>query len=186
MADIIDFGALELATEETWYRRQRPERDRRAYLTFKLGDEEYGVELVRLREIIKARAPTEVPRAPAYIAGSVSVRGLVMPVVDMRVRLRIPRPPGTGLPTRCLVVARGDERYALLVDEVRHVISLGEDEIEAAPPMLARSEAEYIHGIGRAEGETEHLIILLDLDAVLRFDDLRARGAHGTHRGERS
>ena len=184
-ATVTDFGLLDLATEETWFNRERVEAARRAYLTFHLGDEVYGLELLRLREIIKARPPTEVPRAPPYIAGVVSVRGLVMPVVDLRARLRMPA--GDKAPTRCLVVARGEERYALLVDDVNNVVGFTDDEIEAAPAMLGRSAdgeggrgVEYIAGIGRAADNPEQLVILLDLDAVLRFEDLRPRrGGHG-------
>ena len=94
-----------------------------------------------------------------------------MPVIDLAVRL------GLGAKTdktRCLVVARGEELFALLVGDVREVAVLAEADIEPAPAMLARSEAEFIAGIGRSPRAPDRLVILLDLDVVLRFD-LRRR-----------
>jgi chemotaxis signal transduction protein len=85
------------------------------------------------------------------------------------------------------VVARGDERFALLVDDVQSVVGLSAGEIEAAPAMLGRGArgegesgargVEFIAGIGRPEDDPERLVILLDLDAVLSFGELRGRGA---------
>lgn len=221
--DTLDFGALSLASEATWNRQERrPEESLRSFLTFLLGDAVYGLDLVRLREIIKTRAPTEVPRTPPFIAGIISVRGLVIPVIDLRVRLSLPARSRDAL--RCLVVARGEERFGLLVDQVLQVLTLAPSEIEANPtlarpvedtegrrrtmrngeegsgsgdqgaeflvvseasreeesdPDFARNKGprsiEFVAGIGRATDAPEQLIILLDLDAVLRFEIRRRR-----------
>jgi chemotaxis signal transduction protein len=99
-----------------------------------------------------------------------------MPVIDLKARLgsRDESAPAT----RYLVVTRDDELFALLVGDVRQVVSLSEQEVEPSPTMLARSEAEFIYGIGRSRGAPDRLLILLDLDAILRFD-LRPAAAAG-------
>lgn len=222
--DTLDFGALSLASEATWNRQERrPEESLRSFLTFLIGDAVYGLDLVRMREIIKTRAPTEVPRTPPFIAGIISVRGMVIPVIDLRVRLSLPARSRDAL--RCLVVARGEDRFGLLVDQVLQVVSLAPSEIEANPtlarpvddtegarrrstrggeegmgpgdqgaeflvvseagreeemdPDFARNKGprsiEFVAGIGRAADAPEQLIILLDLDAVLRFEIRRRR-----------
>jgi chemotaxis signal transduction protein len=221
-ADMLDFGALSLASEATWNRQERrPEESLRSFLTFLLADAVYGLDLVRLREIMKTRAPTEVPRTPPFIAGIISVRGMVIPVLDLRVRLSLPARNRDAL--RCLVVARGEDRFGLLVDQVLQVVTLAPSEIEANPTLArpiddtegARRRAmrsdegmgsgdpssteftvvgeasraeedadfarkgprgiEFVAGIGRAANTPEQFIILLDLDAVLRFEIRRRR-----------
>ncbi len=161
-----------LATEESWHRRAAvAQLEQRDYLSVTVGNEQYGIDIQRIREIIKVRPATEVPRAPRFILGVISVRGVVLPVLDLRERLRL------GVPTagknkearapRILVVSRDDELLGLQVDEVSHVVRLGADAIEPTPPVLSGAEADFVAGIGRPAGK---IFILLNLDAILRFD----------------
>jgi purine-binding chemotaxis protein CheW len=155
---------LPFATEETWHRRSREKPYQREVLSFLLDDEEYGIDIHRLREIIRTRPITEVPRAPASILGVISVRGEVLPVIDLRMRLRRPRgAPGRG--SRVLVVTRDGEAFGLLVDAVRQVDRLREDEIEPTPALLGASDSDYIAGIARPRDG--RMVILLELDVVL-------------------
>ncbi|MGZ3442216.1 MAG: chemotaxis protein CheW [Polyangia bacterium] len=168
---------LVFTTEETYLRRHddRRARERRGVLTFVVGGEVYGVEILSIREIIKLREITEVPRAPRFLLGVVTVRGLVLPVVDLRLRLRLDAAP-LGRNTRILVVMHKGERFGLLVDEVRGVERFADSQIEPPPPSLAPSEAPFLSGIGRfAEEGIERMVILLSLDAVLGFDVLVKR-----------
>ncbi len=93
------------ATEETYLRRADEKRSQkeRAVLTFLVGGEAYGIEIESIREIIKPREITEVPRAPRFLLGILTVRGLVMPIIDLRLRLRLDVRPLTGR-ARILVV----------------------------------------------------------------------------------
>lgn len=176
-----------MATEETWLRQapvsNAPVRD---YLTFLVGNEEYGIDIARLREIIKVRTVTEVPHAPPFVLGVIAVRGVVLPVLDLHRRLRLAA-DGMSRAARFLVVRRGeDELFGLLVDEVRQVVRLSDPEIEPTPPMLTGSEADFVAGIGRSRGR---MVILLNLDQVLRFE-VRRRGVErgavdGRRLGER-
>jgi purine-binding chemotaxis protein CheW len=163
---------LIFTTEETYLRRHddRRARERRGVLTFVVGGEVYGVEILSIREIIKLREITEVPRAPRFLLGVVTVRGLVLPVVDLRLRLRLDVPL-LGRNARILVVMHKGERFGLLVDEVRGVVRFADEQVEPVPTSLAPSEAPFLSGIGRYpdDGE-ERMVILLSLDAVLGFE----------------
>jgi purine-binding chemotaxis protein CheW len=162
---------LTFTTEETYMRRhdERRARERRGILTFAAGGEIYGIEILAIREIIKLREITEVPRAPRFLLGVVTVRGLVMPVVDLRLRLRLDAPPLVRT-ARILVVVHKGERYGLLVDEVRGVVRFADNQIEPPPPSLAPSDAPFLAGIGRhPDGDEERMVILLSLDVVLDF-----------------
>ena len=163
---------LVFTTEETYLRRHddRRARERRGVLTVVVGGEVYGVEILSIREIIKLREITEVPRAPRFLLGVVTVRGLVLPVVDLRLRLRL-EVPALGRNARILVVMHKNERFGLLVDEVRGVVRFADDQVEPPPTSLSPSEAPFLAGIGRYpdEGE-ERMVILLSLDAVLGFE----------------
>jgi purine-binding chemotaxis protein CheW len=166
---------LPFATEETYLRRQddRRKHERRGVLSFAVGGEVYGVDILSIREIIKLREITEVPRAPRFLLGVVTVRGLVLPVVDVRLRLRLDVRP-LGRAARILVVMHKGERFGLLVDEVRGVVRFADAQIEPPPPSLAPSEAPFLAGIGRyPEDGEERMVILLSLDALLGFDVVR-------------
>jgi purine-binding chemotaxis protein CheW len=166
---------LPFATEETYLRRHddRRKHERRGVLSFAVGGEVYGVDILSIREIIKLREITEVPRAPRFLLGVVTVRGLVLPVVDVRLRLRLDVRP-LGRAARILVVMHKGERFGLLVDEVRGVVRFADAQIEPPPPSLAPSEAPFLAGIGRyPEDGEERMVILLSLDALLGFDVVR-------------
>lgn len=171
---------LTFATEESYLMRadDRRAQQRRGVLTFVVGGEVYGVDILSIREIIKPREITEVPRAPRFLLGVVTVRGLVLPVIDLRLRLRLDAPL-LGRGARILIVVHKGERYGLLVDEVRGVVRFADGEIEPPPPSLSPAEAPFLAGIGRWRDEDdaaagEQLVILLSLDAVLAFEVVRS------------
>ena len=179
-------------------------RLQRDVLTFAISDEEYAIGIEHIREIIKYRPITEVPRVPAFVAGIIAVRGLVMPVLDLRLRLRLRAAP-LAQKARILVISRpatqGDlaseeerERFGLIVDRVNEVVRIQEQDIEQ-PTVLSGHESDFIEGIGRLRKEEEDLprvpapmrmspglmaaepqriIILLDLVKVLSFEVMRS------------
>lgn len=168
---------------------------RRDVLTFSIGGEDYALGIQSIREIIKNRPITEVPRVPPFVAGIITVRGVVMPVIDLRLRLRLLAPPLTEK-ARILVVLRPadmriQEPFGLLVDRVYKVVQLPEQDIEP-PTMLSAHETDFVSGIGRLEtepGQPRPMLILLDLLRVLSFEPgsglltLGAAADHGGHRG---
>lgn len=160
---------FELATEATFHHGYalagRADEAHREVLTFELAGEEYACDVLRIREILKPRPVTEVPRAPAFVPGIVTVRGQVVPLLDLRLRLHLPL-AGPTKDTRVLIVTRQEEPFGLIVDRVRQVVRLREEEVEPTPSGLSAQESEFVQGIGRPEGR---LVILLALDAVLAF-----------------
>ena len=143
-------------------------------LAFVVGGETYGVDILTIREIIKVRAVTEVPRTPLFIIGIITVRGAVIPVIDLRLRLRLTATPPTRA-ARILVVVKDGEPFGLLVDAVSGVVRLAESEIETPPSTLAGGEGVFLSGIGRhRSGRRERMVILLNLPQVVGFDVARA------------
>lgn len=134
----------------------------REFLVFTLADELYGVELVKVKEILSPPPITLVPRAGTEIVGVCSVRGLLVTVVDLRVRLG--RSLSAGRKSRILLTGVGEEVMGLLVDEVRQVMRLAESEIEPASAALGSDVSDHVIGIGRPAGS---VVILLDLAAAV-------------------
>jgi purine-binding chemotaxis protein CheW len=136
---------------------------RREWLTFRLGGEEYAVEIEHVREILKAPVVTEVPRAPAHVLGVIMVRGEVIAVYDPRRRLGLPTSPATRQ-ARVIVCDAGEGPRGLLVDAVSQVVRLPVSAIEARPSGIGGPSSEYVASIGR---DRDRLFILLDLAALL-------------------
>jgi purine-binding chemotaxis protein CheW len=132
-------------------------------LRFRLDDAAYAVPVERVREIVRLRPITAVPRAPDAVRGVVSLRGEILQVIDLRVRLGLP-PREPGRAARIVVVHDGDGRVAgVLVDSVSEVLAVAEDAPRSpAPPETRAVEALYLHG-GR-------FVSLIDLDRVLDVD----------------
>jgi purine-binding chemotaxis protein CheW len=177
MPDGPPLDKLELATEETYLRMYQAQETRatRTVLACAVGGETYGVDIRELREIIKPRPVTEVPRTPDWLLGVVSVRGVIVPILDLRLRLGLPAHPPTRA-ARILVVHKGSEPYGLLVDAVADAVHLVEDDIEPPPLTLAAAEHGFIAGIGRhGGGKRSRTVILLSIDQVVHLDLLRGR-----------
>jgi len=132
------------------------------FLCFRVSDETYGISIMEIKEIIKPRDVTEVPRAPSFVQGVISLRGTIIPIIDMRERLGLPRETATGR-ERVVVVKNGDEFAGLLVDEVIQVVRIAKDCFEGAPAVLDGIDRDFVSGIGRADNR---LIILLNMEHV--------------------
>lgn len=136
----------------------------REFLVFSLAGELYGVELTRIKEILSPPPVTEVPRAPPEVVGVCSVRGLLVTVLDLRRKLRLEERPLGRRARILLATAESGEVIGLLVDEVRQVVRLSENEIEMAAATLGGDVAEHVLGVGRPEGA---FLVLLDLKAIV-------------------
>jgi len=144
------------------------------YLAFRLGSDTYGVPIGEVREILKMPPVTEVPRAPKDVVGVVSVRGLLVTVLDLRQRLRVTSGELTKKGRILLVAGAENEVIGLYVDEVLQVHRLADTEIEIATNVLGGKLADYVVGIGRPEG---FLLILIDLRPVVGRADTEVRDA---------
>lgn len=132
------------------------------YLCFRVSDEIYGINIMDIKEIIKPREVTEVPRAPSFVSGIISLRGIIIPIIDMLERLGLPRESVTGR-ERVIVVRHGEAFSGLLVDEIIQVVNIAKDCLEAAPAVLEGIDRDFVNGIGRADGR---MIILLNLENI--------------------
>ena len=147
------------------------------YLTFLVGEEEYAVGVLRVREIIQYHAVTRVPRTPEWIRGVINLRGSVVPVVDMAVKFGLP----ATVPGRCtcivLVEARVEgERVVMgmIADEVRQVVDLPPDAVQPPPAFGTRVSVDYLEAMGRVD---ERMVLLLDVDRLLAADQIVAATA---------
>ena len=132
------------------------------FLCFRVSDEIYGINIMDIKELIKPREVTEVPRAPAFVSGVLSLRGTIIPIIDMRVRLGLAHESLTGK-ERIVVIRTDNSLSGLLVDEVIQVVKVQQDAIEAAPAVLDGIDRDFISGLGRTDGR---LIIILNLATI--------------------
>ena len=132
-------------------------------VSFRLGSEEYGVDIAQVQEINRMVAVTHVPRAPGFMEGVINLRGQLIPIIDLRTRFGMPR-VAPAKNTRIVVTEIGAKRVGMVVDSVSEVLRLAVDQIEAAPEMITGVDTEYIRGVGKIG---DRLIILLDLARVI-------------------
>jgi purine-binding chemotaxis protein CheW len=133
------------------------------YLCFRVSDEIYGINIMQIKEIIKPREVTEVPRCPSFVSGVISLRGVIIPILDMLDRLGLKRGAITGR-ERVVVVKQGEAFTGLLVDEVIQVVRIAKNSFEPAPAVLEAINREFVAGIGRSD---DRMIIMLNLDTIV-------------------
>ncbi|HEU0013693.1 MAG TPA: chemotaxis protein CheW [Longimicrobium sp.] len=132
-------------------------------VTFRVGGQEFGLDVFSVQEILPWRGVTAVPRAPAFVEGVLDVRGSVVPVVDLRRRFELVD-PAHDEDTRIVLVEYGGDRLGLVVDAVTEVLRVPETAISPPPSYIKGLAAEFVRGIVRLD---ERLVILVDMDRVL-------------------
>jgi purine-binding chemotaxis protein CheW len=142
------------------------------YMTFKLGDELFAINVAQVREVLEVPQITKVPTAPQYMRGVVNVRGQSIPVVDLRLRFGLPKATET-LQTRIIVMELAlDGEVAVLggmADSVHEVIELEPGNINPPPKIAMRWRTEFIQGMGK---RGEEFIIILDFNSVFSTDEM--------------
>jgi purine-binding chemotaxis protein CheW len=145
------------------------------YMTFKLAKEEYGLEILKVREIIGLMDITRIPRSPDFVRGVINLRGKVIPVIDLRLKFNM-SPAEATEQTVIIVVQYGaknqDISMGILVDEVVEVLGFNADQIEPAPAFGNEAiETEYIFGVGKFG---QRVLFLLDIARVLSLEETHA------------
>lgn len=146
------------------------------FLTFNLGDESYGVAVLKIREIIRMQKITPVPHMPHYARGVINLRGKVIPVVDMRVKFGLPTAEETE--RTCIVVVQVDfsadhqSLVGLIVDSVEEVTTINPAQVEENPELGCTVENRYILGIAKVEGGVKTLLEIDKLIAENEFSQL--------------
>jgi purine-binding chemotaxis protein CheW len=138
-------------------------------VSFKLGSEEYGVDIGQVQEINRLVAITHVPRAPHFMEGVINLRGQLIPIIDLRTRFGMERADHSKN-TRIVVTEIGAKRVGMVVDSVSEVLRLPLEQIEEAPEMISGVDTEYIRGVGKID---DRLIILLDLAKIVSTAEKR-------------
>jgi purine-binding chemotaxis protein CheW len=139
------------------------------FLTFFLAGEEYGIEILKVREIIGLMPITRVPNAPRTICGVINLRGKVIPVMELRLSFGLDTIEATEQ-TCIIVVQAGGIEFGIVVDRVSEVANVADEDIEDAPSFGEDSNTEYLLGIAKAGGRVK---LLLDIDRVLSSSELR-------------
>ncbi|MHC4423131.1 MAG: chemotaxis protein CheW [Planctomycetota bacterium] len=147
------------------------------YLTFALANEEYGLEILKVREIIGYMDITAVPQTPAHVKGVINLRGQVIPVIDLRAKFGMETTEVTE--ETCIIVVeitQGDRKFStgIVVDHVQEVLDIAGEDIEEAPQFGSSVNNDFILGMGKID---ESVKILLDIDKVLAGDDFSSFGA---------
>ena len=140
--------------------------DYQELLCFRVADEKYAVNIMEIKEIIKPREATEVPRVPPYVSGVLSLRGIIIPVFNLRKRLGHAAAKDSGK-ERIIVVKKGEEFCGVMVDEVIQVVRISYATIEPPPAVLDGIDRDFVGGIGRFD---DQMLILLNLEKVLDLD----------------
>jgi purine-binding chemotaxis protein CheW len=142
-------------------------RDQDQLISFVVGGEDYGIDIQRVKEVIRIREITKLPKCPVFVKGVINLRGDVIPIIDLREKFGLPHEEYTDM-TRVIVVEVDEKSIGMVVDSVSHVIRLSEDEIEPPPPLIGGLSSEFIRGVGKLG---ENLIILLDIDSILTTEE---------------
>ena len=133
------------------------------YLTFFLGEEEYGVEILTVREIISVLEITALPTMPDYVKGVINLRGSVIPVIDLREKFGMPHKEYDD-ETCTIVVNLNDYYIGIIVDRVSEVMDINGEEIDPPPKFGTSVHTEFMTGIGKTK---ERVVVLLDIEKVL-------------------
>ncbi len=142
-------------------------------VTFSISDEEFGVDILKVQEIIRTMEISKVPRAPDFVEGVINLRGKVIPIIDLRRRFGLEH-KAHDKNTRIIVIEITDVIVGFVVDAVSEVLRIPAGTVEPPPPVVAGLDSEYISGVGKLENS---LLILLDLDKLLSGDDMAMLGA---------
>jgi purine-binding chemotaxis protein CheW len=143
------------------------EAEIRQFVTFVLGDEVFGVQIMKVQEIIRWQEVTRVPNLPAFIEGILDLRGEVIPIIDLRKRFGFePRPPDAA--TRIVVINIATFMVGLVVDGVRQVLKPTADQLAPPPRLIAGIASRYLEGICRFDNR---LVIILDIERILSEEE---------------
>jgi purine-binding chemotaxis protein CheW len=138
------------------------------FLTFTLGSEEYGVDILKVQEIRGYEKPTAIANAPTYIKGVVNLRGTIVPIVDMRIKFNLGEPTYDQF-TVVIILNVAGRVVGVVVDGVSDVIGLGAEQMRPAPDFSASFDTRYIMGLGTVD---DRMLILIDIEKLMSSSDM--------------
>jgi purine-binding chemotaxis protein CheW len=138
------------------------------FLAFTLGQEEYGIDIQKVSEIRSYEQPTRIASAPDYVKGVINLRGLIVPIIDMRVRFQLGEPT-YGPFTVVIILHIGSRTVGIVVDAVSDVTTLQPEQIKPAPDISGSMDTEYITGLGTID---DRMLILVDIERLMSSADM--------------
>jgi purine-binding chemotaxis protein CheW len=149
-------------------RAPAPEPAGREYLAFTLGQEEYGIDILKVQEIRGYDAVTRIANAPAFIKGVINLRGIIVPIVDMRIKFNLGASTYDQF-TVVIILNIGARVVGMVVDSVSDVIKLPTEEIRPAPEMGTTLDTDYLIGLGTLE---QRMLILVDIEKLMTSEEM--------------
>lgn len=137
------------------------------YVIFRLGKEEYGVEIVNVKEICEYKESVKVPNTPKFVDGIINLRGDITPIINLKKRFHLDE-GDINSDTRIIVINIQNRQVGFIVDEASQVLRISEEDIEPAPDLVAGVDRKYIIGVGKL---ADRIILLLDLEYILSEDE---------------
>ncbi|SEI60586.1 purine-binding chemotaxis protein CheW [Allopseudospirillum japonicum] len=148
---------------------QEPGRRGQEFLTFCLGGEEYGIDILKVQEIRGYGAVTRIVNAPKFIKGVINLRGVIVPIVDLRIKFGVGDIKYDEF-TVVIILHLLDRTVGIVIDSVSDVVTLHEDQIKAAPDFHANFDSAYIRGLATLE---EQMLILVDIEKLMNSDEIK-------------
>ncbi len=142
------------------------EGEMQQFLTFTLGDEEYGVDIMKVREVKGWTDTTRLPNAPKYVRGVLNLRGMILPIIDLRTRFSGTLTDATSKHV-IVIIAVSDRIVGVLADSVSDIITVGSNQIKSAPEMDSGVDTKFIDGLIALE---ERMVVLLDMEKLVHTD----------------
>lgn len=140
------------------------------YVVFKLGNEEFGIEIMNVQEIVPYEKSIHVPNTPEFIEGIINHRGTVIPIVNLKKRLNLKVEENTE-DTRIIIIKLDNKEVGFVVDEASQTLRLSGEDIDQAPDIVTGIDKRYIIGVGKIDDS--RLLILLDLQKILTDDEIK-------------
>jgi purine-binding chemotaxis protein CheW len=139
----------------------------RQYVIFRLGNEEYGVDIMNVKEISEFKQSVKVPNTPKFVDGIINLRGDITPIINLKKRFNLDE-ISIDSDTRIIVINIKNRQVGFVVDEASQVLRLSEEDIEPAPELVTGVDKKYIIGVGKL---TDRIVLLLNLEEVLSEDE---------------
>jgi len=143
-------------------------QERSEFLTFALGEELYGIEILKVQEIRGYEQVTAIPNAPPYLKGVINLRGTIVPIIDLRIKLNFEKVEYTKF-TVVIIINIGARVFGVVVDSVSEVMALTREQIRPAPDFSGSFEAQYLMGLASVDSKT---LILMDIEKLMSGSDM--------------
>jgi purine-binding chemotaxis protein CheW len=139
------------------------------YITFSLGEEEYGIPVLQVLEIVKIDDLINIPHAREYFVGLMDIRGQVLPIIDLKKKLGIHLEAQRGDLDRAIIIQTSGKKIGLLVDKVSHVIRFPPENIDTGPPSVKSASSRFIFGVGKTK---DQFVVLMNLENLFSQEEI--------------